>query len=396
MRTTEFMDTNGKLSLITYKDGAKTDFIEDEVYIEKVIAIVRKFDRKKCRVTIKNGDLTLKSKQNKIVFRNYKLLQANHYNVRFILNRLVGHHDKVKLQQKSIAAGLALVTLATGVTVAIKNSIDNTPKTTIETLQATQLNNGKNVDLVEETVSDAPTTEPKTEVTTEPTTVVTTEVPVEKITAELTTKKETPTKKKTSSHGTFEQEVQRRYNVGSALDAEKYQHVMDNYSDIIGKYCDMYGLNTDLMIAIATQEKGYHSSEIKNGMVGLMQVNYSVHVGKTKKVFNVQKNCWESVKITDEMVRTLEGNIQAGCIIFQNEFYLFDENYLASMLAYNMGQGNFGDVLDRYCYANGVSRSEALDKNLYDIDDYTSNDYLADVLRYYDGDISDLRVENTK
>lgn len=50
--------------------------------------------------------------------------------------------------------------------------------------------------------------------------------------------------------------IKEELNVGSLSESEKLKYVEENYSDIINKYSNMYGLDANLITAIATQEGG--------------------------------------------------------------------------------------------------------------------------------------------
>lgn len=423
MRTTEFLNLNGKLYVYTYSTGgtAETKKTLDEIsnglnsndeavveetikklnemaitdiegkglfkgkiaisdnpeYIDNVISTLISFRKQSNKIKIKNNDLSFIFSDNQAIIKDYKELSKMNPRVGFLC-RLFEDKKKYKLQKKIIAGALAAIVFSGGSTAVVASeeidagAIEPTTKVEVTTDAV-----DKDENLTTEVV--VTTTEPTTSAPT------TTEKVTEKPTTEPTTKKQT--------YSTFEEEMIKRYNVGSEIDCKKYKHVVENYGDIIGKYCDMYGLNKDLMIAIATQERGYHSSEIdSNGMIGLMQIHYNVHVGSTIKVYNVQENKWESIKITDEMVRSLDGNIKAALAIYSRQKYIHDNNELAALGGFGYGEGTYGEFLEEYCYRTGMTEEEALDTNLYMID----LNYYSEVLRYYDGDIAELSVENTK
>ena len=74
-----------------------------------------------------------------------------------------------------------------------------------------------------------------------------------------------------------------RSNTEKAIRAEL------NYGEMLRKYSAIYGINPEVMLAIATQERGIHSEiKDKGGATGLMQIQNSVWRGETITVDNYQ------------------------------------------------------------------------------------------------------------
>ena len=143
-------------------------------------------------------------------------------------------------------------------------------------------------------------------------------------------------------------------------DLEKLEFVKRNYGDIISYYSDMYGLNASIMIAIATQERGIHSSTMDDGgATGLMQIQNSAWVGESLRAFNYNLNDYEEITVTDDMISDLEQNIKVGCMIFADALKLMKNNVLAAIQCYNMGFGSMMTILKNYGYD--------IDKEPYDI-----------------------------
>jgi len=131
--------------------------------------------------------------------------------------------------------------------------------------------------------------------------------------------------------------------------SDKAKNTKELYYDLIKKYSDIYGLPTNLMVAMATQECGVHKKEISSGGgFGLFQIQ--VNGGwswekKTISVYNFEKEedekivvCEVSPGVTDvNMLADLEYNIKIGCAIFA--YNLRDCNYdiIQAIQTYNSG-----------------------------------------------------------
>ena len=137
-------------------------------------------------------------------------------------------------------------------------------------------------------------------------------------------------------------------------DNTKLDYVKKNYSKLIEEYSDMYGIDANIMIAIAAQERGIHSStRDPGGATGLMQIQNSVWVGKNLKVFNYKIGDYEEIVVTEEMLSDLENNIKIGCMIFADTLYMVKGNVLLAIQCYNMGYGNMMIVIDKYSINSG-------------------------------------------
>ena len=76
---------------------------------------------------------------------------------------------------------------------------------------------------------------------------------------------------------------------------DKAQKTRELYGNIIEKYANMYGLDPSLVLALATQERGVHSSVMdRGGATGLMQIQNSIWVGKSVTAYNFEKGCKET------------------------------------------------------------------------------------------------------
>lgn len=144
-------------------------------------------------------------------------------------------------------------------------------------------------------------------------------------------------------------------------EAEKAYNTRYNYYDLIEKYSRMYGLDPNLVLAIATQERGVHSATMdEGGATGLMQVQNEIWENQEKISYNFDIGDYESYYITPEKIQDLEQNIRIGCSIFQECLQVMDYNIIAAIQCYNMGQGNMDDILNAYAYDTGKTKDEIL------------------------------------
>jgi len=125
------------------------------------------------------------------------------------------------------------------------------------------------------------------------------------------------------------------------------------YEDIFTKYAKMYGLDKNLVIALAAQESsGEHYGNLDNGCAeGIMQIEKSVHIGTTVTTYNFETGEKESFDITAENLQDLDTNIKVGCMILRNCIEQNDYNIPLSLQTYNFGPGNMAEALS-VCSAN--------------------------------------------
>ena len=111
---------------------------------------------------------------------------------------------------------------------------------------------------------------------------------------------------------------------------------------LLVKYSDMYGIDPNLAIAIACQERGEHSeSPDSGGGLGLYQIQVEGDgfkwEGKEVTAYNFETNSYETYKIETENVKNLEENIKAGLMILQDDLRRNNYNIALSVQEYNMG-----------------------------------------------------------
>ena len=144
-------------------------------------------------------------------------------------------------------------------------------------------------------------------------------------------------------------------------DSSKYIKAKELYSDLITKYAKRYGIDPNLMLAVATQERGIHSEVIdSDGGYGLMQIQYSQWINKNIQVFNYETNSYETLNITTDMIKNLETNIKLGCMIMQDNLNRLNNNPLLSLQAYNYGFPCASACISAYAKDNNLSYKEAI------------------------------------
>lgn len=208
--------------------------------------------------------------------------------------------------------------------------------------------------------------------------------------------KEEPTKASSSDNVEPKENVAvtEALDLGSMNDSDKLLFVKENYGDIIEKYSKMYGLDSDLICAIATQERGVHSNTVdEGGAIGLMQVQVAVWNGSKVRAFNYETGEYETIKVTLDDLKDVDFNIKTGCAIFQNYLKQMQGNVVAATQTYNMGPGTMKKILSNYSSSSG----KTVDEILNDTDDLSwmdyrnssyagDPDYIEHVFRYYAND----------
>ncbi len=160
----------------------------------------------------------------------------------------------------------------------------------------------------------------------------------------------------------------------------------------IKKYANKYMIDENLVIAIASQERGTHSQTMDDGGgLGIMQVQVSVHPDGSafSTVINDNGNIKKSqfVYHHNEYI-TLDGNIEAGCALLQYYLNYFNGNMAMAVYAYNSGQGPVNNAIVAYASETGLSY-ESIMANKSDLDwtKYLDREYyLPAVLSWLDTD----------
>ena len=160
----------------------------------------------------------------------------------------------------------------------------------------------------------------------------------------------------------------------------------------IKKYANKYMIDENLVMAIASQERGTHSQTMDDGGgLGIMQVQVAVHPdGSTfSTVINDNGNIKKSqfVYHHNEYI-TLDGNIEAGCALLQYYLNYFNGNMAMAVYAYNSGQGPVNNAIVAYASETGLSyESIMVNKSDLDWTKYLDREYyLPAVLSWLDTD----------
>ena len=119
------------------------------------------------------------------------------------------------------------------------------------------------------------------------------------------------------------------------------------YEDIFEKYAKRYGIDKNLLIAMAAQESGGdHYGHIGKGpAAGIMQVEKSVHIGSKVRAYNFETHKTDEILVTEENLQDLETNIQIGTMILRTCIEDNHYNIPLALQTYNFGPGNMNSVL---------------------------------------------------
>lgn len=145
-----------------------------------------------------------------------------------------------------------------------------------------------------------------------------------------------------------------------------------NAWEMLKKYSEYYGVDPDLMIAMAIQEGGCKtdrwelSFEGTSGPAyGVFQMEKSVWVGKTITAFNYVANKEDVLTLDTPGYDT---NIRFACMYMANLLKSYNGNLLMALQSYNYGGGGFKNwVIDRYAKATGVDSASVLNGDKYDL-----------------------------
>lgn len=130
---------------------------------------------------------------------------------------------------------------------------------------------------------------------------------------------------------------------------EKAMFTREMYQDLIKKYSDMYGISSNLMLAIATQESGKHSNVISNGGgLGLYQIQVLGDwnwLGKDLTAYNFNLGSEETIVVGENfnglidynLIGDLEYNIKVACMIMASNLKICNYDIIATIQMYNSG-----------------------------------------------------------
>lgn len=188
---------------------------------------------------------------------------------------------------------------------------------------------------------------------------------------------------------------------GDRSSTEKAYITRAYYGNLIEKYAKQYGLDPNLVLGIATQERGIHS-EIKDpgGATGLMQLQNSVWENSFITAYNYETQKTEKFYVTNDKIKDINNNIKFGCMYLQNCMEYMDYNVMAAVQCYNMGFGNVMKILNTYAKDTNKSVKDVLKdqndtgwleyRNIIDVGD---TEYIEHVFSWIG---SDFNIENRK
>jgi len=151
-------------------------------------------------------------------------------------------------------------------------------------------------------------------------------------------------------------------------DTKKAIETKDNYYDIFCECASAYGLDENLLLGIATQERGVHATSIDDGgAVGLMQIQYSVWLNEKLDYYeynpNTQQYEYHTMIVTDEGMRGLHSNIHIGSKIFQKCLRMSNYNIPVAIQMYNQGYGAVKKIIETYAVENGKTFDDIINNS---------------------------------
>lgn len=183
----------------------------------------------------------------------------------------------------------------------------------------------------------------------------------------------------------------------SKYGSEDASYAYDNYYKLIDKCAKRYGISTNLLLGLLTQESRGREDN-------LTQIVFSCWDGARIKVFDFNENKWKEFVITsnpslysNEDVTIItesdlydpELNITTCCLILRDCFERMNNHIGAGIMSYNIGYPAMLNVLDTTAYNYGITREDILkDQKNLSFMDYTyiagmgDQDYLNHVLQF--------------
>lgn len=167
---------------------------------------------------------------------------------------------------------------------------------------------------------------------------------------------------KETSHNELEVSSVFKLSTSDETNLEKYYVAKAYYGEAINKYASIYGLDPNLVLAIATHERGIHSEIVDaGGGIGLFQIQISGGwnwSGQTITAYNFETDNYESVTISLDNVSDIFENIKVGCMMIQNSLMKYDYNLACAITAYNYGESYLQDVINKCSLNTGIPQDE--------------------------------------
>lgn len=146
------------------------------------------------------------------------------------------------------------------------------------------------------------------------------------------------------------------------VDTDKYFVARAYYMDTLTKYCNTYGLDPMLVMAIGTHERGVHSDTIDaGGGLGLFQIQVSGGwnwLGRNITAYNFDTGEYETEMITLEKAQDVFTNMKLACMMLQDLLRTYNYNVAEAVMAYNYGTTNVDKVLNYCSNDTGFTRGE--------------------------------------
>ena len=189
------------------------------------------------------------------------------------------------------------------------------------------------------------------------------------------------------------------------------------YNAVVTKYSNMYGLPSNLMLAVGTQERGTHSTKASpGGGFGLFQIqveNGWNWVGKSITAYNFELGQLETIVVCQKedgsidvnMLADLEYNTKVACMIMAYDLAYCDYDIIAALQTYNSGTGvvslkeKYGDDWVNYRenlpgdseYIEHVLSYILEDDSLLKYKDLNGKDYFVDINNVYASSLNKTR-----
>lgn len=181
----------------------------------------------------------------------------------------------------------------------------------------------------------------------------------------------------------------------SRTETEKFQITKSYYKDKIAKISNEYGIDPQIMLAIATQECGIHDPNLRGPAIGLMQIERSVWIGETLSAFNYEKGEKETLNITEEKLKDLDFNIRVACMIFRDCYKNSNYNLPVAIQMYNFGYGNIKKTFNMAYDKEFKEMCNSYDGNWLEYRNYIEagdSEYLEHIVSYIE-DINNLECK---
>lgn len=186
-----------------------------------------------------------------------------------------------------------------------------------------------------------------------------------------------PTEVDSIEHFSYEEDIDDGFlEFGDESETPKAIKTRELYYDTFEICARDYGLDAEMLLGVATQERGIHSPiEDPNGGIGIMQVQYDVWNDKDITYYKLNKETGNfdqhTLHITDELLKDPTTNIHIGAMILQNYLIYTKYNLPQAIQSYNQGNGAVDNIVSSYCQVTGKDFKEVR----YDPEDLGWLDY---------------------